>query len=134
MKCRRWIFELQSKNIALARANEQLEHVAMHDPLTHLPNRILFNDRLEQNIRHGKRESRSFTVGLIDLNKFKEINDDLGHDVGDKVLYEAGERISLSLRTSDTIARAWVVTNSPSSCQTPTRPASRCWRIKLIGR
>ena len=75
------------------------------DMLTGLPNRRMFRDRLEQEIKKQQRNGLSMALLFIDLDNFKEINDALGHHVGDNLLIEAGRRISASLRKSDTVAR-----------------------------
>lgn len=89
----------------LADVNAELKHLAVHDPLTQLPNRTLFNDRLEQLIQLSERESRCFAVASIDLTKFKLINDNYGHDAGDLVLVEISKRFAEGLRGTDTLAR-----------------------------
>lgn len=89
----------------LADVNAELKHLAVHDPLTQLPNRTLFNDRLEQLIHLSERENRCFAVASIDLTKFKMINDNYGHDAGDAVLIEISRRFSNALRGTDTLAR-----------------------------
>lgn len=89
----------------LAQVNAELKHLAVHDPLTELPNRTLFNDRLDQLIHLAKREGRCFAVASIDLTKFKMINDNYGHDAGDAVLVEVGRRFLKVLRATDTLAR-----------------------------
>ena len=83
----------------------QLQHQAMYDALTDLPNRTLWADRLELMLRLAAREKYSFAVLLIDLDRFKEINDTLGHAVGDEVLRQTASRWRTCLRESDTIAR-----------------------------
>jgi diguanylate cyclase (GGDEF)-like protein/PAS domain S-box-containing protein len=94
------------------RAEEELrcqaelnEHQAMHDALTGLPNRTLFRDRIVQAILAAQREGDSVAVMMIDLDRFKEVNDSLGHDAGDMLLQEVARRLEGSLRASDTIAR-----------------------------
>ncbi len=82
-----------------------LEHLAMHDTLTDLPNRALFQDRLQQAIYIGQREKTSLALLMIDLDRFKEINDTLGHYIGDLVLKEVGKRLPKVLRKADTFAR-----------------------------
>lgn len=82
-----------------------LEHQALHDELTGLPNRTLFQDRLEQAILKGQRLASSFAIILMDLDRFKEVNDTLGHDVGDLLLKEVGLRLTGTVRASDTVAR-----------------------------
>lgn len=89
----------------LAKVNAELKHLAVHDPLTELPNRTLFNDRLNQLISLAQREKRGFAVASIDLTKFKMINDNYGHDAGDEVLVEVAKRLTGALRASDTLAR-----------------------------
>lgn len=83
----------------------QLEHQALHDELTALPNRLLFNDRLKSLILRGQRQSEPFSVILLDLNKFKIINDSLGHNVGDLLLQEVSRRLKKAVRKMDTVAR-----------------------------
>ena len=77
----------------------------MHDSLTHLPNRSLLLDRLEQEIKNSTRHYTSFAVMIMDLDRFKIINDTLGHPVGDEVLKEISYRLQRILRSSDTVAR-----------------------------
>ena len=78
---------------------------AYFDPLTLLPNRRLFRDRLEQEIRKADRTGLAFALLFVDLDRFKEINDTLGHDVGDLLLVQAANRIRSCVRESDTVAR-----------------------------
>lgn len=83
----------------------QLLHLATHDSLTGLPNRILFNDRLQMAIKKNQRKNEKIAVLFIDLDHFKQINDSLGHPVGDKLLVQVSQRLQSLLRESDTIAR-----------------------------
>jgi diguanylate cyclase (GGDEF)-like protein/PAS domain S-box-containing protein len=82
-----------------------LVHRSLHDPLTGLPNRILFGDRLRHALERGHRERTPTCVLGIDLDGFKEINDEYGHPVGDQVLVAFAERLTSVLRASDTAAR-----------------------------
>ena len=82
-----------------------LKHIAHHDYLTNLPNRALFNDRLEQAIIKSNRSKSELAVFFIDLDKFKPINDSLGHEVGDEVLKKISKLLRASLREEDTLAR-----------------------------
>lgn len=86
-------------------ASQILEYMATHDPLTGLPNRTLFQDRLEHAIKRASRKNTQIAVLLIDLDHFKRINDTLGHLKGDQVLKDASRRLLASLRESDTVAR-----------------------------
>ncbi len=85
--------------------DEQLRHQAYHDALTGLPNRLLLQDRLAQGLEAAKRHGTAVGVLFIDLDRFKVVNDSLGHDVGDMLLVEVARRIHSSLRRSDTVAR-----------------------------
>lgn len=87
------------------RAEEQLVYIATHDPLTGLPNRRLFNDRLTLELAHAHRNQQKLAVMSLDLDRFKDINDVLGHSVGDKLLQAVAHRLKSLLRKSDTIAR-----------------------------
>mgnify|MGYP001253631910 CR=1 FL=1 len=87
------------------RAEEQLARMAQFDALTGLPNRNLFRDRLGQAIARAHREGWVTAVAFVDLDRFKEINDTLGHAAGDEVLKAVGERLRASLREGDTVAR-----------------------------
>jgi diguanylate cyclase (GGDEF)-like protein len=82
-----------------------LEHQTLHDALTGLPNRVLMQDRLEQAIQLMKRNNGSMALLLLDLDRFKEVNDSLGHQVGDELLQQVGQRLEMLLRNSDTVAR-----------------------------
>jgi diguanylate cyclase (GGDEF)-like protein len=93
--------ELQERKEMEAR----LEHLAYHDQLTGLPNRLLFQDRLETEIAHARRGKAGLSVLFLNFDGLKSVNDSLGHEVGDRLLAEAGNRIRRSLRNSDTVAR-----------------------------
>jgi diguanylate cyclase (GGDEF)-like protein len=83
----------------------EMEHQAFHDPLTGLPNRALFRDRVEQAIRQAKRVGGSVSVMVMDLDRFKEVNDTFGHQSGDLLLKEVAAHLIAPLRESDTVAR-----------------------------
>ncbi|MBB3222256.1 putative bifunctional diguanylate cyclase/phosphodiesterase [Pseudoduganella umbonata] len=86
-------------------AEETLLRMASHDALTGLPNRLLLEDRLSHAIAHAQRTQTLVAVMFVDLDRFKNINDSLGHDAGDEVIVEAGRRIARHLRDGDTAAR-----------------------------
>ena len=90
---------------ALQVLNQELKYLALHDPLTELPNRALIQDRLEQSVREAKRNKNSFAVFMIDLDRFKEVNDTLGHDAGDQLLLQVSQRLVNALRDIDTVGR-----------------------------
>jgi len=99
-------FSVCVRNItAQRRAEEMLRRQAQHDPLTDLPNRILFNERLEQAIARAERMKSRFAVLFIDLDGFKQVNDALGHEVGDHVLQVVAQDLLQTLRRNDTLAR-----------------------------
>jgi len=87
------------------KAEERLSHLATHDSLTGLPNRILFGDRLSLELARARRSGKKLAVMLLDLDHFKDINDTWGHDMGDEVLKTIGRRLPELLRKSDSIAR-----------------------------
>ncbi len=87
------------------RAEEQVKHLAFHDPLTNLPNRLLFNDRLTLAVAQAHRHNQRLAVLFLDLDRFKVINDSLGHSVGDELLRQVAERIQEHVREGDTVAR-----------------------------
>ncbi len=84
---------------------KKLSHLAHHDPLTGLPNRLLLQDRLVQACKRGKRAGHQFALIFLDINKFKKINDTFGHDYGDLLLKEVASRLTDKLRACDTVAR-----------------------------
>lgn len=86
-------------------AEDQLKHLATHDSLTTLPNRVLLRDRVAQSLARAKRANRSVAVLLLDLDRFKEINDRLGHRAGDHVLQLVATRLAHAVRECDTVAR-----------------------------
>lgn len=83
----------------------RLENLAYFDPLTKLPNRALFRDRFEQELKSANRNEKGSALMFIDLDRFKYVNDTLGHEAGDQLLIEVGHRLGRCVRTSDTVAR-----------------------------
>ena len=96
---------LQTLTIELGESERRIRHLAHHDSLTGLPNRALFHDRLQQAVAHARREQNMFALLFIDLNRFKTVNDSLGHDAGDALLCTVAARVSDCVRDSDTVAR-----------------------------
>jgi PAS domain S-box-containing protein len=109
------VFGLGKDITARKRAEEALEHQALHDGLTSLPNRTLLQDRVASALMQARRESRSVSLLLMDLDRFKEVNDALGHQAGDELLRVVANRLRMSVRDADTVA-----TNSPWSCRKQT--------------
>ncbi len=96
---------LRQRRRELEEANKELAHRAFHDALTGLPNRLMLRDRLSQALMRAQRNGTVLAVLYIDLDRFKTINDTLGHRIGDAVLRSVATRISGQLRKSDTVAR-----------------------------
>lgn len=96
---------LVSAALERAAQNERIEQLAFNDALTGLPNRVLFNDRIEQTIATARRYGRGFAVMYLDVDHFKAINDKHGHAVGDAALQEVAHRLRLATRESDTLSR-----------------------------
>lgn len=90
---------------SLAQANEELTHLALHDPLTGLPNRMLLADRISQSMAKVKEQGGCFSLMFIDLDGFKPVNDAFGHHLGDRLLREVALRLREQLRSQDTLAR-----------------------------
>ncbi|MCC2956234.1 EAL domain-containing protein [Massilia sp. IC2-477] len=86
-------------------SQEKLDHLAHHDPLTGLPNRLLFHDRLQHAMARAGREGQELAVLFIDLDRFKNVNDTLGHHVGDELLKQVAAALTRCLREGDTLAR-----------------------------
>jgi GGDEF domain-containing protein len=87
-----------------ATMTEELRHMAQHDPLTGLPNRALFNDRLNRELERSKRQDGRFAMVFVDIDYFKLINDRFGHAEGDKVLKRVAQQLQGSVRAADTVA------------------------------
>lgn len=103
------LLQFVSAQIAMLIERKQMElwlqHIARHDPLTDLPNRALFNDRLQTALLMAKRNQSGVSLLYIDLDKFKQVNDTFGHAAGDQLLQEVAQRLRGSVRESDTVGR-----------------------------
>ncbi|UJS19439.1 MAG: EAL domain-containing protein [Candidatus Brocadia sp.] len=97
--------ELQCEIEERKRIEERIRHMAFHDSLTALPNRILFNDRLTIALAHAQRMDEILAVLFLDLDRFKAVNDALGHTMGDQLLREVADRLKSCVREEDTVAR-----------------------------
>src|SRR5471030_278103 len=86
-------------------SQEKLDHMAHHDPLTALPNRLLFHDRLQHALQRATRDNEQLALLFIDLDRFKNVNDTLGHHIGDELLKQVATALSAKLREGDTLAR-----------------------------
>jgi len=91
--------------IARKRSLDHFVHLAQHDPLTDLPNRILFQERLARALEHAQRSEHCAALMLLDLDFFKNVNDSLGHEAGDRMLQAIGQRLRECVRHRDTVAR-----------------------------
>ena len=87
------------------RRQKELEHQALHDYLTGFPNRFMLTQHIEYQIKHNERTQRVFSMFLMDLDNFKDINDSLGHSTGDLLLVKVAQRLTEGMRKSDTVAR-----------------------------
>lgn len=95
----------QGQTEQIEKVRVELEHLAHHDALTNLPNRVLLRDRLSQAIEAAHRQGRQLGVMFMDIDRFKNINDSLGHAVGDQMLQSVARRLLSSVRVSDTVSR-----------------------------
>jgi len=104
-----WIFVLRravkQRTRELRHSEARLRHLSEHDALTDLPNRIVFNDQLQSALTRAERTGNHFGMLMLDLDGFKAVNDELGHQAGDKLLCEVAGRMCQSVRTTDTVAR-----------------------------
>ncbi len=102
-----WRLKLRLDSAIAAKedAESRLESMAQHDPLTGLPNRPLITDRLSRAIYRAGRQGRKVAVCFVDLEGFKKVNDEFGHDTGDALLAALGQRIALRLRATDSVGR-----------------------------
>ena len=96
---------LKSEILERRKAEERIWHVANHDALTGLPNRYLFRDRLTRALAQAQRHATKVALVFVDIDRFKSINDTLGHDLGDRLLQQAAKRLQEMVRAEDTVAR-----------------------------
>lgn len=96
---------LRRSTMELEASEAQAQHLAFHDVLTGLPNRALFDDRLDHALAHCRRSAGKLALLYVDLDRFKQINDSLGHPAGDAVIREVAQRLSKVVRETDTVAR-----------------------------
>lgn len=99
------ITERQQVEDLLSENEKRLHHLAHHDPLTDLPNRLLFEDRLKHALSKAPRSRKQVALFFLDLDHFKDVNDNLGHDYGDYLLIDVANRLSSCVREGDTVAR-----------------------------
>jgi diguanylate cyclase (GGDEF)-like protein/PAS domain S-box-containing protein len=99
------VAEILGMALARLRGEERMRHDAVHDPLTGLANRTLLRDRLEQALARSERKGGASGLLFVDLDNFKQVNDEYGHATGDAVLVELGQRLQNAVRPTDTVAR-----------------------------
>ena len=96
---------VETRTQGLEAANKQLRHLASHDALTGLPNRVLLDDRLAQAVAHAERDGHIFAIAMFDLDRFKIVNDSFGHRAGDELIKEVAHRLAGIARSTDTVGR-----------------------------
>ena len=102
---RKTLLRLQREILRVKDSEANFTHLAQHDALTNLPNRLLVRDRMEQAIGHARRDGKRVALLFLDLDNFKTINDSLGHDAGDELLLEVARRLREAVRDIDTVSR-----------------------------
>jgi diguanylate cyclase (GGDEF)-like protein len=100
-----WVIERAGLVRELELACQREQHTALHDPLTGLPNLRLYRERLGQLLAQGRRTGKRFALLFVDLDRFKEVNDSVGHAAGDRLLQQVADRIKACIRETDTVAR-----------------------------
>jgi len=128
---------VERANLELSEANTELRHQATRDPLTGLPNRTLFFDHLVRSMRHGRRGTTPVAVIYLDLDRFKEVNDTLGHGAGDDLLCQVADRVTAVLRGPDVLARMGgdefvVLTHDYDGSRTAQAPAAVAERVRRV--
>lgn len=101
----RMLAKILANAMAKVASEKEMNDLAFYDPLTKLPNRVLFENRLKRALKWAKANQKYLSVVFLDIDGFKEVNDTLGHDIGDYLIKEIGERLSRCIRTSNTVAR-----------------------------
>jgi len=96
---------VEEKTKELALQTDVLTFIAHHDPLTGLANKVLLLDRTEEVIKHAKREGEQLSIFFLDLDRFKEVNDTYGHNIGDELLLQIKKRLQKCIKSDDTLAR-----------------------------
>jgi len=104
-KLKNLIKELETEYTKIKISEKISKHMSLHDPLTGLPNRLAYNDRLAWAISNAQRNDSKLAVMFVDADGFKQVNDTYGHDVGDQVLLEMAKRLSETIPSTDTVAR-----------------------------
>ncbi|HZG58373.1 GGDEF domain-containing protein [Paenibacillus sp.] len=104
-KLKNLIREMEVEYSEIKSSEEMNRHLALHDSLTELPNRMYFNERLTWAVNYAKRSGERLAVMFLDLDGFKEVNDAYGHEIGDRILQETAARLKSCIRSTDTIAR-----------------------------
>lgn len=104
-KLKNLLREMEAEYNEIKSTEQMSRHLAMHDSLTGLPNRLYFNDRLAWTLSYARRNKEKVALMFLDLDGFKEVNDNYGHEAGDQLLVETAKRLSECIRSTDTIAR-----------------------------
>jgi diguanylate cyclase (GGDEF)-like protein len=129
--------QIEGRDLELRKNQERLDFLAHHDTLTGLANRLLFDDRLTHALARAKRDGNSLALMFLDLDRFKNINDSLGHKTGDEVLQEMADRLAGAIRTSDTLARLGgdefvVILEEIEGYQTVSTVAERILQVLML--